>query len=206
MWNIETHRAYQSGLFMWRNSYWKNFSDFAKKHGPGPSWVDDPPKTPKNFSGITTSVPNAVYFWQELVEQAWRERSVVWLAGVRRVGKTFLCQSLPNVEYFDCELPRTRRMTLTAVAVAATTAPNGVFGDQGQGADLHVMGAQGTPKVFDFRTREGTPDVDRCVARWSLDRIRPARAHLSGVIEWRRSGVPDAGERRRSQHASSLPC
>lgn len=50
------------------------------------------------------------HFWQELVEQAWRQRSVVWLAGVRRVGKTFLCQSLHNVEYFDCELPRTRRM------------------------------------------------------------------------------------------------
>lgn len=35
---------------------------------------------------------------------------MVWLAGVRRVGKTFLCQSLDGVEYFDCELPRTRRM------------------------------------------------------------------------------------------------
>ena len=49
-------------------------------------------------------------FWQKLVEQAWSERSVVWLAGVRRVGKTFLCQSLHNIEYFDCELPRTRQM------------------------------------------------------------------------------------------------
>jgi hypothetical protein len=29
---------------------------------------------------------------------------------VRRAGKTCLCQSLPNVEYFDCELPRVRRM------------------------------------------------------------------------------------------------
>jgi len=34
---------------------------------------------------------------------------VVWLSGVRRVGKTFLCQGLPEVEYFDCELPRVRR-------------------------------------------------------------------------------------------------
>lgn len=34
---------------------------------------------------------------------------MVWLAGVRRVGKTFLCRSLDEVEYFDCELPRTRR-------------------------------------------------------------------------------------------------
>ena len=49
-------------------------------------------------------------FWLNLIEQAWRERPIVWLAGVRRVGKTCLCQSLPDVEYFDCELPRVRRM------------------------------------------------------------------------------------------------
>jgi len=47
--------------------------------------------------------------WIEQLEQAWRRRSVVWLAGVRRVGKTVLCQSLDDVEYFDCELPRVRR-------------------------------------------------------------------------------------------------
>jgi predicted AAA+ superfamily ATPase len=34
----------------------------------------------------------------------------LWLAGVRRVGKTYLSQSLPDIEYFDCELPRIRRM------------------------------------------------------------------------------------------------
>jgi predicted AAA+ superfamily ATPase len=49
-------------------------------------------------------------FWLNLIEQASREKPVVWLAGVRRVGKTCLCQSLPDVEYFDCELPRVRRM------------------------------------------------------------------------------------------------
>ncbi|MDR3675962.1 MAG: ATP-binding protein [Acidobacteriota bacterium] len=49
-------------------------------------------------------------FWLQLIERAWRERSVVWLAGVRRVGKTCLSQSLPDTEYFDCELPRVRRM------------------------------------------------------------------------------------------------
>jgi len=47
--------------------------------------------------------------WEKRVEQAWLERSVVWLAGVRRVGKTCLCQSLKNVVYHDCELPRIRR-------------------------------------------------------------------------------------------------
>lgn len=49
------------------------------------------------------------HFWHRQIEEAWRRRSVVWLAGVRRVGKTFVCQSLPDIEYFDCELPRTRR-------------------------------------------------------------------------------------------------
>ena len=34
---------------------------------------------------------------------------MIWLSGVRRVGKTFLCRSLPRVAYFDCELPRIRR-------------------------------------------------------------------------------------------------
>ena len=32
------------------------------------------------------------------------------LSGVRRAGKTFLSQSLRDIEYFDCELPRVRRM------------------------------------------------------------------------------------------------
>jgi predicted AAA+ superfamily ATPase len=49
-------------------------------------------------------------FWIEMIEAAWERRSVLWLAGVRRAGKTFLCRSLNDVEYFDCELPRTRRL------------------------------------------------------------------------------------------------
>lgn len=48
-------------------------------------------------------------YWVERVEEQWRSRSVLWLRGVRRVGKTSLAQSLADVEYFDCELPRVRR-------------------------------------------------------------------------------------------------
>jgi len=47
-------------------------------------------------------------FWIKRIEEAWRRQSVVWLSGVRRVGKTVLCRSLKDVEYFDCELPRVR--------------------------------------------------------------------------------------------------
>ena len=49
-------------------------------------------------------------FWLDIIERAWGDRPVVWLSGVRRSGKTCLCQTLPEVEYFDCELPRVRRM------------------------------------------------------------------------------------------------
>ena len=47
--------------------------------------------------------------WIKTIEDLWAARSVVWLAGVRRAGKTVLCQSLPDIEYLDCELPSTRR-------------------------------------------------------------------------------------------------
>ena len=49
-------------------------------------------------------------FWLEKIEEAWQRRTIVWVSGVRRVGKTTLCRSLPDMEYFDCELPRTRRL------------------------------------------------------------------------------------------------
>jgi predicted AAA+ superfamily ATPase len=49
-------------------------------------------------------------FWINRINQAWKKRSLIWLSGVRRAGKTVICQSLSDVVYFDCELPRTRRM------------------------------------------------------------------------------------------------
>ncbi len=48
--------------------------------------------------------------WEGRIESAWRGKPVVWLAGVRRSGKTTLCQGLKNITYFDCERPRVRRM------------------------------------------------------------------------------------------------
>jgi predicted AAA+ superfamily ATPase len=50
------------------------------------------------------------HFWLRRITEGLQERSVLWLSGVRRVGKTMLCKSLPNIEYFDCELPRVRRI------------------------------------------------------------------------------------------------
>ncbi|MBI4242665.1 MAG: ATP-binding protein [Planctomycetes bacterium] len=49
-------------------------------------------------------------FWLKKIQDEWVKRSVVWLSGVRRTGKTFLVKSLPDIKYFDCELPRTRQL------------------------------------------------------------------------------------------------
>ena len=49
------------------------------------------------------------HFWVGAIEDAWKRRSILWLPGVRRVGKTTVCRSLGDVDYYDCELPRVRR-------------------------------------------------------------------------------------------------
>jgi predicted AAA+ superfamily ATPase len=48
-------------------------------------------------------------FWTAEIASALERRSVVWLAGVRRAGKTTLIKQLPDTSYHDCELVRVRR-------------------------------------------------------------------------------------------------
>lgn len=49
-------------------------------------------------------------FWQKMIKEAWEQKSIIWLMGVRRIGKTSLCLSLGDIEYFDCERPRVRSL------------------------------------------------------------------------------------------------
>jgi len=46
-------------------------------------------------------------YWQDRLERAWQEAPIVWLAGVRRSGKTTLAQSLGTDRslYINCDLP-----------------------------------------------------------------------------------------------------
>lgn len=48
-------------------------------------------------------------FWLNRIELSWQEAPIVWLAGVRRVGKTTLAQSLgpERIAYINCDLPIT---------------------------------------------------------------------------------------------------
>ena len=49
-------------------------------------------------------------FWRKKIRRRLASRNILWLAGVRRTGKTVLCRMLDDAEYFDCELPRVRRL------------------------------------------------------------------------------------------------
>ncbi|MBN1114695.1 MAG: ATP-binding protein [Oligoflexia bacterium] len=48
-------------------------------------------------------------FWLNKIQDLFKKHSIIWLYGVRRAGKTFLCKSVPDVLYFDCEIPEIRR-------------------------------------------------------------------------------------------------
>lgn len=49
-------------------------------------------------------------FWIQRIEQAWKKRSIVWLSGVRRVGKTTLARMIPDTVYLNCDLPSVCRI------------------------------------------------------------------------------------------------
>ena len=48
--------------------------------------------------------------WLERLERAWTRRTIVWLSGVRRVGKTTLARMVPDAVYLNCDLPSVERM------------------------------------------------------------------------------------------------
>jgi len=49
-------------------------------------------------------------FWINKLLNAWESRSLIWLSGVRRSGKTSLAKMLPEAIYFNCDLPSVVKM------------------------------------------------------------------------------------------------
>jgi len=45
------------------------------------------------------------YLWLSCIDALWAKAPIVWLSGVRRVGKTTLARSLPDAEFLNCDLP-----------------------------------------------------------------------------------------------------
>ena len=44
-------------------------------------------------------------FWMDRLNRAWGQAPIVWLTGVRRVGKTVLGRALNQAEFLNCDLP-----------------------------------------------------------------------------------------------------
>jgi hypothetical protein len=49
-------------------------------------------------------------FWLNKIAAAWQSRSLIWLSGVRRAGKTTLVKAIPEALYFNCDLPSVQRL------------------------------------------------------------------------------------------------
>lgn len=49
-------------------------------------------------------------FWEKKITQAWTKSPIVWLAGVRRSGKTTFAESIRNARYFNCDLASTQEL------------------------------------------------------------------------------------------------
>ena len=47
--------------------------------------------------------------WLQRIREAWAWRRLVWLSGVRRVGKTTLAKMVGDATYLNCDLPSTQR-------------------------------------------------------------------------------------------------
>ncbi len=48
-------------------------------------------------------------FWINKIEQSWIHRPIVWLSGVRRVGKTTIANMFSDAKYLNCDLPSVAR-------------------------------------------------------------------------------------------------
>ncbi|HTM06559.1 MAG TPA: AAA family ATPase [Patescibacteria group bacterium] len=69
-------------------------------------------------------------FWISLIEKYWQQKNIIWLMGVRRIGKTSLCQSLDRIEYFDCERPRIRQLLVDPEGFLAAQKGNHIVLDE----------------------------------------------------------------------------
>jgi predicted AAA+ superfamily ATPase len=49
-------------------------------------------------------------FWLGRIESCWRKAPIVWLSGVRRVGKTTLARTLEDAEVVNCDLPSSQQL------------------------------------------------------------------------------------------------
>jgi predicted AAA+ superfamily ATPase len=99
-------------------------------------------------------------FWLGRIAAAWRRKSVLWLSGVRRAGKTTLARSIDGAEYLDCELPSVRRMLAQPEAFLAARRRRTVVLDEihrlGNPSEVLKLAADHYPEVRVLATGSST--------------------------------------------------
>lgn len=65
-------------------------------------------------------------FWMEKIKRAWSKRPIVWLSGVRRVGKTTLVKMFKEAKYLNCDLPSVERRLVDPESFYDSLAPNSI--------------------------------------------------------------------------------
>ncbi|MFC2172179.1 ATP-binding protein [Acidobacteriota bacterium] len=63
-------------------------------------------------------------FWLNRIKGAWKKRPIVWLSGVRRVGKTTLARMIPEGLYMNCDLPSVCRSLVDPVPFFDALSPD----------------------------------------------------------------------------------
>ena len=125
-------------------------------------------------------------FWQERIEEAWREAPIAWLAGVRRSGKTVLAESLgaERVLYLNCDLPSVgERLRDPQVFFRDCGKPVVVFDEIHQLADparVLKIGADGYPNLRILATGSSTLAAGRKFSDTLTGRKR--QIHLTPVL------------------------
>ena len=144
-------------------------------------------------------------FWVDRIERAWERRSIVWLVGVRRAGKTVLCRALKEVEYLDCELPSVRRILEDPEEFLRSMDGRRVVLDEihrlSDPSELLKIAADHFPNVRVLATGSSTLQAtakfrDSLSGRkeevWLTPMIEPDRSSAGGALEDRlaRGGLP----------------
>jgi predicted AAA+ superfamily ATPase len=143
--------------------------------------------------------------WLGRIECAWERRPLVWLVGVRRVGKTVLCRSLPDIEYLDCELPSIRRALADPEAFLRSMSGRRVVLDEvhrlSDPSELLKIAVDHFPDVRVLATGSSTLQAtakfrDSLTGRkeemWLTPMVEADRASAGGTLEDRlaRGGLP----------------
>ncbi|MBC2602665.1 ATP-binding protein [Puniceicoccus vermicola] len=133
--------------------------------------------------------------WVGRIEKAWKKVSVVWLTGVRRVGKTTLTRHWGGAHYLNCDLPRVRNQ-LADPELFLGQIPSGIviFDEIHRTADpaeILKIAADEFPHLKVLATGSSTLTASRKFSDTLTGRKRSV--HLLPVLasEMDRFGIPD---------------